>query len=106
MSDSAVRTLSDVVVALCWGSSSSCGSAVTRHPIYTGILGMLLGTTLAVGLGAWTALFVLGVVLAEVKIHTEERLLGDVFPGAYERYRRRVPQLIPSLCLGRGKRDA
>src|SRR5262249_39997627 len=33
--------------------------AVTRHPIYTGLVGMLLGTALAVGLGVCTMLFVL-----------------------------------------------
>jgi protein-S-isoprenylcysteine O-methyltransferase Ste14 len=79
--------------------------AITRHPIYTGIVGMLLGTALAVGLGVWTAAFVLGVVVVEVKIHSEERLLKEVFPGTYEQYRRRVPQLIPGLRLLHGKRS-
>jgi protein-S-isoprenylcysteine O-methyltransferase Ste14 len=71
--------------------------AITRHPIYTGILGMLLGTAAAAGLGRWLAVFLAGVVWAEIRIHTEERLLTKVFPEDYERYRRRVPQLIPGL---------
>lgn len=75
--------------------------AITRHPIYTGLVGMLLGTALAVGLGVWTMLFVLGLFVAELKIHAEERLLGDVFPTAYADYRRKVPQLVPGLRLGR-----
>jgi protein-S-isoprenylcysteine O-methyltransferase Ste14 len=74
--------------------------AITRHPIYTGFVGMLLGTALAVGFGVWTMLFVLGLIVAEVKIHAEERLLGDVFPVAYAEYRRKVPQLVPGLRLG------
>jgi protein-S-isoprenylcysteine O-methyltransferase Ste14 len=71
--------------------------AITRHPIYTGILGMLLGTAAAGGLGRWLAVFLLGVMWAKIRIHTEERLLTKVFPEDYERYRRRVPQLIPRL---------
>jgi len=74
--------------------------AITRHPIYTGLVGMLLGTALAVGLGVWTMLFVLGLIVAEVKIHAEERLLGEVFPVAYADYRRKVPQLVPGLRFG------
>lgn len=71
--------------------------AITRHPIYTGILGMLLGTALASGLGRWLAVVVLGVVWIEVKVYAEERLLTTVFGEDYQRYRRRVPQLIPGL---------
>jgi protein-S-isoprenylcysteine O-methyltransferase Ste14 len=69
--------------------------AVTRHPIYTGILGMLLGTSLAAGLGAWALLFPLGIVFVEFKIHHEEQLMMATFPADYPRYRQRVPQLIP-----------
>jgi protein-S-isoprenylcysteine O-methyltransferase Ste14 len=71
--------------------------AVTRHPIYTGILGMLLGTALAGGLGRLLAVLLLGVVWVEVRVHAEERLLTTVFGQEYQRYRRRVPQLIPGL---------
>ena len=71
--------------------------ALTRHPIYTGILGMLLGTAVALGFGVWLYVFVLVVVFFELRIRTEERLLSEVFPGAYEEYRHRVPQLIPGL---------
>jgi protein-S-isoprenylcysteine O-methyltransferase Ste14 len=69
--------------------------AVTRHPIYTGILGMLLGTALASGLGRLLAVFLLGVVWVEVKVQAEERLLTTVFGEEYQRYRRRVPPAHP-----------
>jgi protein-S-isoprenylcysteine O-methyltransferase Ste14 len=71
--------------------------AVSRHPIYAGILGMLLGTAVALGFGAWLYVFVLALVVFVLRIRAEERLLNEVFPGAYEEYRRRVPALIPSL---------
>jgi protein-S-isoprenylcysteine O-methyltransferase Ste14 len=73
--------------------------AITRHPIYTGILGMLLGTALLVGVGPWLLLFPIGLVILEIKIHMEERLMLSAFPDDYPRYRQRVPQLIPGLRL-------
>jgi protein-S-isoprenylcysteine O-methyltransferase Ste14 len=68
--------------------------AVTRHPIYTGLLGMLLGTALIDDVGRTAVVFVLAVIYLEWKARAEERLLTGVFPE-YERYRRRVPRLIP-----------
>jgi protein-S-isoprenylcysteine O-methyltransferase Ste14 len=73
--------------------------AVTRHPIYTGILGMLFASAIALDFGAWLYVLVLVVVFFELRIRDEERLLNEAFPGAYEEYRRRVPQLIPGLRL-------
>jgi protein-S-isoprenylcysteine O-methyltransferase Ste14 len=70
---------------------------ITRHPIYTGILAMMLGSALLNGLGPWSLILVLVFVMLEVKIYSEERLLSTVFPAEYERYRRQVPQLIPGL---------
>jgi protein-S-isoprenylcysteine O-methyltransferase Ste14 len=70
---------------------------VTRHPIYTGLLGMVLGTSLLAGVGHWLVIFPLAVLFAELRIHTEERLMLQTFPEAYPSYRRRVPQLVPGL---------
>ncbi len=69
--------------------------AVTRHPIYTGLLGMMLGTALMGGLGQWITLVIAGLVVAAIKIRAEERLLLATFPDAYSDYRKRVPALIP-----------
>jgi protein-S-isoprenylcysteine O-methyltransferase Ste14 len=80
--------------------------AVTRHPIYTGVLGMLLGATLLSGIGQWIVLFPVGLILFEVKIRMEEHLMLAAFPGQYPRYRRQVPQLVPGLFLLRRRHPA
>ena len=80
--------------------------AVTRHPIYTGVLGMLLGATLLSGIGQWIVLFPVGLVVFEVKIRMEERLMIVTFPDEYPRYRRRVPQFVPGLYVLRQRRSA
>ena len=69
--------------------------AITRHPIYTGLLGMLLGSALLGGLGQWIVLFLAGLIVAVLKIRSEERLLLATFPDAYAAYRERVPALLP-----------
>jgi protein-S-isoprenylcysteine O-methyltransferase Ste14 len=70
---------------------------ITRHPIYTGILGMLAGTALLNGLGYWAIVVPVAIVGFEVKIHHEERLMTAAFPDDYAGYRQRVPQLFPGL---------
>jgi protein-S-isoprenylcysteine O-methyltransferase Ste14 len=79
---------------------------VTRHPIYSGMLGMVLGGVLLAGLGRWVLIFPVLVVFLEVKIHTEERLMLATFPEDYPRYRQQVPQLVPGAHLGRRRRLA
>ena len=80
--------------------------AVTRHPIYTGVLGMLLGATLLSGIGQWIVLFPVGLILFEVKIRMEEHLMLATFPEQYPRYRRQVPQLVPGLYVLRQRHSA
>jgi protein-S-isoprenylcysteine O-methyltransferase Ste14 len=74
---------------------------ITRHPIYTGMLGMLLGSLLVAGGGRWIVPFPVFLVLLEIKIHIEERLMLGEFPDDYRRYRQRVPKLIPGLRQAR-----
>ena len=78
--------------------------AITRHPIYTGLLGMLLGTVLVAGGGLWIVPFPIALILIEFKIRIEERFMTAEFPKEYPRYRKRVPQLVPGLRLATGHR--
>ena len=72
---------------------------ITRHPIYTGLLGMLLGSALVAGGGRLIVAFPVFLVLVEIKIRIEERLMLGEFPDDYPRYRQQVPQLVPGLHL-------
>jgi protein-S-isoprenylcysteine O-methyltransferase Ste14 len=73
--------------------------AITRHPIYTGLLGMMLGSLLLAGAGPWIVPFPVALILIEFKIRIEERFMTAEFPEEYPRYRKRVPQLVPGLRL-------
>jgi protein-S-isoprenylcysteine O-methyltransferase Ste14 len=69
--------------------------AITRHPIYTGLLLALLGTALVQGsLAALVGLILLGLGLI-LKINQEERLLIGHFGDMYRAYRSEVPALVP-----------
>jgi protein-S-isoprenylcysteine O-methyltransferase Ste14 len=77
--------------------------AITRHPIYTGLLGMLLGSMLVAGGGPWLVPFPVALIILEFKIRIEERFMTAEFPEEYPRYRTRVPQLVPGLRLVTGR---
>jgi protein-S-isoprenylcysteine O-methyltransferase Ste14 len=70
--------------------------AFIRHPIYTGMLGMLLATGIAFSeawaLGVAVAFFAAGLA---VRVRAEERLLAGEFGAAFEEYRRTVPAVLP-----------
>ncbi len=72
--------------------------AVVRHPIYTGMLGMLIATGLAVS--PWQSiLFALAAfsIGTTIRVRSEERLLSRAFGSDFEDYARRVPAIIPGL---------
>ena len=71
--------------------------AVTRHPIYTGLLAALIGTALVRDSAAAVAGLGLFVVGYAVKVRQEEQLLVEHFGAAYLTYRAEVPALIPRL---------
>lgn len=79
--------------------------AFVRHPIYTGMLGMLLASGLAAsyawGILAGLAVFALGTWL---RVRSEESLLRGMFGREFEDYHARVPAVVP-LPKGKG-RDA
>jgi len=68
-----------------------------RHPIYTGLLVMWLGTIVFVGklYGACSLLLV--AIGFWIKLRQEERLLLRHFPATYPIYRREVKALVPFI---------
>jgi protein-S-isoprenylcysteine O-methyltransferase Ste14 len=77
--------------------------AVTRHPMYTGLLLLVTGAALA-----WdSALTLLLAVLLVVPFffHTvyEEALFEQHFGEAYFDYERRTPRLVPFMRIGRSR---
>ena len=68
---------------------------IVRHPIYTGLLVMCLGTAIEIGAlrGAFSLLLV-GIGFW-IKLTQEERLLLRHFPDVYSSYQRDVKALVP-----------
>ncbi|MBV8528219.1 MAG: isoprenylcysteine carboxylmethyltransferase family protein [Candidatus Dormibacteraeota bacterium] len=67
-----------------------------RHPIYTGVIVALIGTSLAVGL-YW---LIIAAAVAAYFIYSatiEERNLAREFPSSYPAYKRSTKMLIPLL---------
>lgn len=71
---------------------------IVRHPIYTGVLGMLIAT--AMSFSTWPGL-VLSVALylagTTMRIRKEERLLRETFGTEFQAYAEEVPALVPGL---------
>jgi protein-S-isoprenylcysteine O-methyltransferase Ste14 len=69
--------------------------ALVRHPIYTGLLLALLGSTLALGDLRAVLAFALAAGALWHKLRIEERWMRQQFGDAYQAYSRRVAALIP-----------
>jgi protein-S-isoprenylcysteine O-methyltransferase len=69
-----------------------------RNPIYTGMLGMLVATGLAmehwVALDFAVVLFAVGLV---IRVRSEEKLLRAAFGEEFEEYAKRVPAVLPGI---------
>jgi protein-S-isoprenylcysteine O-methyltransferase Ste14 len=68
-----------------------------RHPIYTGILLLVLGTALSVGTLSAGIGFVIIVLGIGFKLRAEEALLTQHFPKEYPPYKNRTKALIPYI---------
>jgi protein-S-isoprenylcysteine O-methyltransferase Ste14 len=72
--------------------------SVVRHPIYTSMLCLMVGTGVVV---SPPLLFALGLVFfvagTEIRVRAEERLLASRFGDTFTEYRRRVPAYVPFL---------
>lgn len=72
--------------------------ALVRHPIYTSMLCVLLGTGLVTA--PWWRLLcglLFALVGTEIRVRTEDRLLGSRFGEQFQKYRREVGAYIPGL---------
>ena len=69
--------------------------AYVRHPIYTGLILMILGVVLYADTVALTIFFVVFFFGAYYKARREEKLLLTTFPETYLEYRKKVKALIP-----------
>jgi protein-S-isoprenylcysteine O-methyltransferase Ste14 len=69
---------------------------LVRHPIYTGMLGMIIAAGLAwshwIGFLVSLLLFAIGTA---IRVRSEERLLRESFGVAFDNYKRSVPAVIP-----------
>lgn len=70
---------------------------ITRHPIYTGMIGGILGTAITVGQVRSLLAVVIFVQAIMVKLKQEEELMKAQFPAEYGDYEKRVKRLIPFL---------
>ena len=71
--------------------------AHVRHPIYSGLLLMLLGTAVESARPRAFVMLALAFVVLAIKARFEEELMIRHFPDAYLQYRRRVKALIPGV---------
>lgn len=71
---------------------------LVRHPIYTGMFGMLLATGLAISywycLLAAIVVFFIGTI---IRVRSEEKLLRQQFGREFEAYAERVPAMLPGV---------
>ena len=71
--------------------------ALVRHPIYTGLLSMSVGTMVLTGLVESVGVVAVGIVYVVFKVRDEERLMSETFPSQYPEYRRTVKSIIPFI---------
>lgn len=65
-----------------------------RHPIYTGMILALLGSSLVNGV-SWIIAFVIVTIFFLFRIRTEERYMMQLFPDKYPEYKKRTKALVP-----------
>ncbi|MEU9450353.1 isoprenylcysteine carboxylmethyltransferase family protein [Streptomyces sp. NPDC048277] len=75
---------------------------LVRHPIYTGLLGLIVGAMLVYGFGVWTAVLLVAVPWLLRRVRTEDGLMAGRFGASYDAYRARVPALIPWIRPAKG----
>jgi protein-S-isoprenylcysteine O-methyltransferase Ste14 len=66
-----------------------------RHPIYSGLILMVLGVVLYIDTLGWLVFFIIFFFGARYKAQKEERLLESHFSNAYSEYKKHTKYLIP-----------
>lgn len=74
---------------------------LVRHPIYTGLVGLIVGGMLVCGFGVWVVYLVVAVPWLLRRVRVEDGLMAAQFGDSYAAYRARVPALIPWTRPGR-----
>jgi protein-S-isoprenylcysteine O-methyltransferase Ste14 len=67
-----------------------------RHPIYSGIILAMVGTTVAVSVYWLIAVILVGAYFTYSAV-MEERYMAGLFPDAYPRYKQSTKMLIPFI---------
>jgi protein-S-isoprenylcysteine O-methyltransferase Ste14 len=70
---------------------------IVRHPIYTGLLSMFLGTGIYIGQVRCGLSLLMVAIGFWIKLNQEERLLLRHFPDAYPAYQHEVKALVPFI---------
>jgi protein-S-isoprenylcysteine O-methyltransferase Ste14 len=70
---------------------------LVRHPIYTGLLAMVIATVIQQGHIAGMIGFILVFLSLWIKLSDEEELMRKQFPDQYAAYRERVKRIIPFI---------
>lgn len=70
---------------------------IVRHPIYTGLLVMCIGTAIYIGQVRGGVSLLLVTIGFWIKLRQEERLLLRHFPDDYPAYQREVKALVPFI---------
>lgn len=65
-----------------------------RHPIYTGVLLMTLGSVLVISI-VWLIVFIVAGIYFIFSALTEEKQMTRQFPKTYPKYKRQTKMLIP-----------
>ncbi len=68
---------------------------LVRHPIYTGMMAMILAAAIAYGYLSGILAVVLAFASFWIKLSAEEKLMLQQFPDQYKSYRQRVKRIIP-----------
>lgn len=66
-----------------------------RHPIYTGFLGVVVGSMLGFGFGVWLPVTAAAVPWLLHRVKVEDGMMAAEFGDQYLAYRLRVPALLP-----------